>query len=786
MKHLYAFFLTIITSCLLIQAGPQQLDFDALWDSGKRAFDNGEYAIAEKAFTEARQTAKAQNNIPGEVKSLLRLKRIKEAQGDYYAAIEFVKVSITLAKQLPDYTAEDQLLDVGDLPDLYSQVQDRENAMAALDEMEQCAKELNTDFGYGYYNYIRAITLYRFKQYSEAADACILADEYMAKSDDPFAKEFISGPQLASNYLYLANRLEEAYKKSQEACRLAKDEIGTKSLEYAKALSYLANIEGLLGLFEDGKSHYIGAWETLREITLQDLKMLPANARANYWDNVNALVWRMAPYAIAGGFNEDEFTAKAYEALNFSKGLMLAVEKSTGQIIQESGNEEMLSLFAKEAKLRNDVARFQAEKDGLAVARAYASLDSIDHQLARLMDQANLEPVVPLATAQQLSSALKTNEALIDFTDYTKSDGTHAYCAFVIKNGQDNPKIIEAFYQAAVDSIFEASSHNPDLIYGPEAQALSHAVWHNIQPELDGISTVYMVPSGLIHQLAVETLAPKKVVRLSSARQLLNQKALTRIDNPTTAVLYGGLNYDMSADEMMAEASAYSNLPMLSLRGLEIERGDSLFHALPYSKSEVEETGKILASKGMNVKILTGNSGTEESFVCLSGDSPAILLLSTHGFYYSPERVPSWSSLQGYDDAMHLTGIVLSGGNAEWMGRTIPDGVMGGILTSADIANLDLSGTELAVLSACNTALGRVSNEGVFGLQRAFKKAGVQTLVMSLWPVNDQAAKDFMVEFYRNLADNVWNKRQAFDAARSCIKEKYPEPSNWAAFIMLD
>jgi CHAT domain-containing protein len=170
----------------------------------------------------------------------------------------------------------------------------------------------------------------------------------------------------------------------------------------------------------------------------------------------------------------------------------------------------------------------------------------------------------------------------------------------------------------------------------------------------------------------------------------------------------------------------------------------------------------------------------------MSGSSPDILHLATHGFYYTPTDAHKARALSGYDDIMYLTGVVMSGGNAEWQGQELPDGVLGGLLTSEDISHTDLSKTNLVVLSACDTGRGEATNEGLFGLQRAFKKAGVQTIVMSLWQVSDMVTQEFMVEFYRCLASSHWDKRKAFDQARTEIKQRYPEPFYWAGFIMID
>ena len=128
----------------------------------------------------------------------------------------------------------------------------------------------------------------------------------------------------------------------------------------------------------------------------------------------------------------------------------------------------------------------------------------------------------------------------------------------------------------------------------------------------------------------------------------------------------------------------------------------------------------------------------------------------------------------------------MSGGNAAWLGKPLPQGVLGGILTANDIARLDLSQTDLVVLSACKSGQGKATAEGLYGLQRAFKKAGVGTLVMSLWNVSDKTASEFMVTFYERLTDsrNAWNKRKAFEETKELMRKKYPDPFHWAAFVM--
>ena len=187
-------------------------------------------------------------------------------------------------------------------------------------------------------------------------------------------------------------------------------------------------------------------------------------------------------------------------------------------------------------------------------------------------------------------------------------------------------------------------------------------------------------------------------------------------------------------------------------------------------------------------------AGTEESFKALSGKHTPIIHIATHGFFFKDEEAQTKNYFQQFgfqetsikeDNSLKRSGLVLAGGQRAWLGETIPDQVEDGILLAEEIVTMDLSGTDLVVLSACETGLGEITSEGVFGLQRAFKKAGVQTLVMSLWKVSDEATALMMRTFYENLLADK-SKREAFSIAQQTVKAKYDSPYYWASFIMLD
>jgi CHAT domain-containing protein len=398
---------------------------------------------------------------------------------------------------------------------------------------------------------------------------------------------------------------------------------------------------------------------------------------------------------------------------------------------------------------------------------------------------------------EEIKTALGDENVLIDFTDFVSESRGRVYAAYFVNKQQKYPLLQELFQESVIDSMQVA---NPDMYYDyPYAEKIYELIWKPFAGKVCEGATIYYVPSQLLFQMAIESIPMPdgsllcehyNFVRLSSAREIVRIKQqidLAKNKGRENAILYGGLQYDLEPKDMVEEAAKYEVAPLLATRG-DMVRGDSIYRELPETKKEVEAIERTLKKQQLSVKPYYGMSGTEESFLSMSGKAPQILHVATHGFYYTPEEAENYDYLRGYNDAMSLSGIVMAGGNAAWLGKELPKGVLGGILTAANIARLDLSGLELVVLSACQTGRGRATSEGLFGLQRAFKKAGAKTMVMTLWSVSDVVTKEFMIKFYENLADNNsnWNKRKAFDDAKSYIRSKYEDPYYWAGFVMLD
>jgi len=504
----------------------------------------------------------------------------------------------------------------------------------------------------------------------------------------------------------------------------------------------------------------------------------------------------MTPYALEAKQTQTAFTKNCYDDLVMSKSFLLESERSMYDVIKRMGTSEDMHNYTTLASMKNQVKAWEKDYNAnadsiLSVSRKVSRLENLlANRCKGYSDGTDFMDV----DYDAVKHALGQNEVLIDFTDYISQTQGRKYAAYIINKVQDYPLLKALFAERQIDSL---GIVRPDMYYSEDySEDVLKLLWEPLKENVSECTTIYYVPSQLLFQISLESLplpdgsllgSHYHFVRLSSARELVKMKSNAIGCKDDTAVLYGGLQYDVETTAMAEESKKYDLSNLLAIRG-EIARGDSIFHDLQGTKEEIFKIENILKDNKWQVTPYMGKNGTEESFLDMNGKSPRLLHLATHGFYYTPNKAEDVDYLKGYTDAMSLSGLVMSGGNAAWLGKQLPKGVLGGILTANDIARLDLSNTDMVVLSACQTGQGKATSEGLYGLQRAFKKAGVGTIVMSLWSVSDKATSEFMIAFYECLVNphNAWNKRKAFEEAKQIIRKKHPDPYYWAAFVMLD
>jgi CHAT domain-containing protein len=202
------------------------------------------------------------------------------------------------------------------------------------------------------------------------------------------------------------------------------------------------------------------------------------------------------------------------------------------------------------------------------------------------------------------------------------------------------------------------------------------------------------------------------------------------------------------------------------------------FEALPGTAAEAQALQHIVPE----ALVLTGEQATETALKRLHG--PRILHIATHGFFLEDQVVEPVKSGRSRaapvrEDPMLRSGLAFAGANRPASGDD------DGVLTALEAAGLDLVGTKLVVLSACETGFGEVKNgEGVFGLRRAFAVAGAETMLMSLWQVEDEAPKNLMVEYHRRLVQGEDRTEALRQAQVALLRDpKHSHPFFWASFI---
>ena len=333
-------------------------------------------------------------------------------------------------------------------------------------------------------------------------------------------------------------------------------------------------------------------------------------------------------------------------------------------------------------------------------------------------------------------------------------------------------------------------SHRIDT-YFTVADSLARRVWRPLTAELDGASRIFVVPAGALHLVNFSALPADDQTYLVEAEPLLHMlisersltaDALYAVSVPGL-VAVGNPDFDAGFD---GDDDVESTRPRPCSGVTDVE-----FGPLPFAQREVESIEAIwsrgLGADRCKMTILVGAEATELAFKN-SLDGRQVLHLATHGFVI-PDHCDSTGSRGSFRGApLAFSGLALSGANHWQRARS---GADDGILTAEEIAALDLSAVQWAVLSACDTGLGAIgaNGEGIFGLRRVFVLAGARTVITSLWSVEDQAARQWMSALYEaHWIDGVTSAEAVRQASRSVLAARREaglstHPHHWAGFV---
>lgn len=313
--------------------------------------------------------------------------------------------------------------------------------------------------------------------------------------------------------------------------------------------------------------------------------------------------------------------------------------------------------------------------------------------------------------------------------------------------------------------------------------------------EYDLINTIYVIPSGesnkinfSAYSLSLEESSAKEytVHTLNSVTSIPNLKKEKKI-TPKELILIGDIDYDHMSKINPIESISMTRDSQLATN---IDESDILYWGyLPGTKREIEIIDEIAKKTNFNTSIIKGKEATEQSILQVIEKSTEnkIIHIATHGFFFPDSSNNKSDNLFiSHKNPLLRSGLILSGANKNWKNASLSNLDDDGILTAEEISFMDLSSVDLVVLSACDTGLGDVSNiDGVIGLQSAFRLAGVNKIIMSLWKVPDVETAEFFEYFYKFLLEENLSINQSFRETQRLMKNKYA-PFYWAGLVLLE
>lgn len=561
--------------------------------------------------------------------------------------------------------------------------------------------------------------------------------------------------------LYLRNgNYGKACDVAEEVTKMVHNDARSQAVAYS-------NFAGALRVdsqYEKSAEVSVAAIEKLRQYIHSAFTSLSDSGREHFWRLEGYNILRNTLYAADTPADKH---GSVYNLALLSKGILVESDYQFFQSVVNDIDDDAFQTFLKYKQHQWELEEeyCSSSPDSLRIRQLR---DAVQQEGTHLMYQTRPEMDKLFwfnTTWEDVARNLRKDEVAVEYLKYKHPrTASEVYLASVLSS--DAPPVNVTLPGIDESSLINAS---PDSLY--RTSLLYDLFIKPIEPLLKNKRRIYFSPTSGMSSLALESVVSAyEMIRVSSTRQITREHIATKWDS---AVLYGGLDYNMGMDEM----EYYAERAM--------SRGaDDNLHNWRFLRGTLEEVKAIDGILGgINRKVISGEEGVEENFKALSSACPDIVHVATHG-YFDAGAIPKGGTRYQLEEeiAMKVSGLVFAGAN----NRVKEEGINDGLLSAMEISRMNMTGCKLLVLSACSTGKGHtgMANE-TFGLMRAFKKAGCESILMSLWEIDDDVTKLFMTTFYKYLL-NGKTTAEAISLTRKAICKRYPDPRYWAGFILID
>ncbi len=464
-----------------------------------------------------------------------------------------------------------------------------------------------------------------------------------------------------------------------------------------------------------------------------------------------------------------------------------------------NSEKDLKSSFAKDKKLKNKYVQWLDL--GLELKTAKNNVKDSINTLRAKVEKELIEKSLPFrrftqksrSTWKDIQKSLSKDEAVIEFLNFSNKayipvkDST-IYIALVLKKEYNSPKLIPLFDEKQLMNLINNKS-TTELYSYPDANFDSYSgdllyelCWSKIAPLLEGCNRIYLSKSGILNLIDFEAiplndtqyLAEKhEIYNLISSYQLISEQRYSfSINDIKSAALFTDINYDQHQHKSDHPIKMSYNC-----------RNDHTWSTL--NSGSLKKAFNKLTEEGVEISIYTDSLANTDKLYEQSNSDNDILQIFTHGFYCSNARPKQAQNMHESAtrqmDPLYRTGLLFSGANRGWKNKNNE-----GIITADEIANMDFSQTKLVILSACQSGLGAIDPyEGIYGLQRAFKIAGAEKIIVTLQEVYDDKTAEFFELFYKDFAKGS-TIHEAFNSAKKQMREKYTQPEYWAGYVLIE
>ncbi len=738
--------------------GPQSLEYAQLLNSQALLLQTlGNYTEAEKLLLESKQIVEqklGKNNVEYST-ALQNLAALHQAQGQLDDALKMLEEAQVIDKTLLGEMHPQYAVLIQNLATVYQKT--GRNAEAEM-YLNSALKNYEYNFGKKHGSYATTI----------GNLASLYQDE---------------------------NKWDKAETAWKESLSIRKELVGVEHPDYVRSQLGLAGLYHAQSKLDEAEDLYEPVIVNYQKQVKEFFPSMSEKEKAAFFAKVKNAFDSYSDFAIeyasSNSAKRPDLLRKVYDLQLINKAILLSSSSKVRSKILGSKDIQLLTLYQEWLRTKEVILKWYTQYS--IEERAQVDIKQLESKANDLEKSLSLQSSFfkeglsnETVTWSEVKNVLNEDEAAIEILRIKKryKKDTIYYVGLVINRQSDFPEPVIFPYGNKLESRYYKFLRNSIKFLHPDS--LSYPIfWKPLEEKLKQAKTIFISCDGVFNKVNFNVLKDKQseqfvidkwlVRRLSNTRELVEiRKSTEAVKAPNSALLIGFADFNMEASNVLGSDKKRSAARFFGFEGDEIP-------ILPATEKEINVLDNLMTSKQWAVTKLVKMDATEENVK--KTEDKSVIHVASHGFFLSDKSMDDGSFNEEFlSNPLFQSGILLSGAAVPARAK---EGKDDGILTAYEAMSLSLDKTELVALSACETGLGEIQNgEGVFGLQRSFLVAGANSILMSLWQVDDVATQELMVDFYTFWLSGE-GKHEAFRKAQLEIKKTYKDPYYWGAFILV-